>query len=226
MQPFIIDVEAVAIEDVDTYLEPVAAPSNYKDAEKIAAYQAEKRAELTERAALDVDLGRIIAIGISRPDYPTEVWTTQHRTEHDLLEQLWEIWTRQDNPRLVTFNGLGYDVPLLLRRSLYLGVPAPYIQCDRFKHPQVIDLMATLSMDGKLKFHGLQFYLNRFGYQGIEPDITGAEIAKAYAEGDWPSIERHCYLDVAGTKWLAERIGAIPKGSYSARRWRSDEAVE
>jgi hypothetical protein len=213
MQPIVIDVEAVSIADVDTYLEPVSAPSNYKSVEAIEKYCAEKRAELIEKAALDVDLARIIAIGLSRPGYATEVWTAERRTEADLLEQLWDIWRTYSGqmPRLVTFNGLSYDIPLLLRRSLYLSVPAPYIQCDRFKHPEVIDLMATLSMDGKLKFHGLSFYLNRFGYQGLEPDITGAEIAKAYAEGDWPAIERHCRLDVDGTKWLAERIGAIPK---------------
>ena len=164
MQPFVIDVESVAIEGVDTYLEPVTAPSNYKSPDAIERYQVEKRKELVDRAALDIDLAQIIALGISRAGYATEVLTTQHTTESDILAWLWEQWHKVDfaDRQLVTFNGCNYDVPLLLRRSLYLGVKAPQIQCDRFKHPQVVDLMAWLSMDGKLKFHGLQFLFESF----------------------------------------------------------------
>lgn len=212
MQPFIIDVETLAIEDADTYLEPVSAPSNYKDADKIAAYQREERQRQLERAALDIDLARILALGISRPGHPTEVLTVREQSETQLLTWLWDRWFAldYDERRLVTFNGLGYDVPLLLRRSLYLGVKAPLIQCDRFKHPQIIDLMAILTMDGKLKYHGLQFYLSRFGYQKGGADITGADVAKAHAEGRWDLIVEHCRQDIDATKWLAERIGAIP----------------
>jgi len=211
MTPLIIDVEAVAIADVDTYLEPVSAPSNYKDPEKIAAYEADAKQRKIEDAALDVDLARIIALGIKRPDGPVDVYTAATFSEDALLEILWRQWNaiRYEERQLVTFNGLGYDVPLLLRRSLYLGVPAPQIQCDRFKHPQVVDLMALLSMDGKLKYHGLQFYLNRFGYPHGAPDITGADVAERYRAGDWDAITNHCRMDVEATAWLAERIGAV-----------------
>lgn len=211
MDPIILDLETVAIDDVDTYLEPVSAPSNYKDAEKIAAYQRDERRRQAERAALDVDLARIIVLAVKLPDYSTQVLTVKDRTEGDILAWLWERWHSYGNPRLVTFNGLGYDVPLLLRRSLYLGVSAPYISCDRYRHPEQIDLMAILSMDGKLKAHGLQFYLNRFGYPKAGPDISGADVAECYAKGEWAAIEAHARADVDGTAWLAERIGAVPK---------------
>lgn len=214
MTPLIIDVEAVAIADVDTYLEPVSAPSNYKDEAKIAEYIRERRAELAEKAALDVDLARIIAIGMKWQDgRPADVYLLRDYSEDALLAFLWKQWNaiRYEERQLVTFNGLGYDVPLLLRRSMYLDVPAPQIQCDRFKHPQVTDLMAILSMDGKLKYHGLQFYLQRFGYPKAGTDITGAEVAERYAAGDWDAIENHCRMDVEATAWLGERMGVIPK---------------
>src|SRR5690606_2761049 len=136
-----IDVEAVAIADVETYLEPVTAPSNYRDPEKIAAYEQEARAAAIARAALDVDLARIVALGIKRDDGATDVLRCQDEAgERYALTHLWGLYRPQT--QFVTFNGLGYDLPLLLRRSLYLGLWHPSIQCDRFKHPQVIDVMA------------------------------------------------------------------------------------
>lgn len=218
ISPFVVDLETVAITDAETYLEPVKAPDNYKDPLKIAAYCEDARLKQVENAALDIDLARIIALGIHRPGYPTDVLTVEERTEADILAWLWERWNSvpYEERRLVTFNGLGYDVPLLLRRSLYLGVPCQTIQVDRFKHPQVIDLQAVLSLDGKLKWHSLQFYLQRFGYPKGGTDITGADVAQAYREGRWDLITGHCRSDVDGTKWLAERIGAIPRVSEVA----------
>lgn len=214
MYPFVIDLETVAIPDAADYLEPVSAPSNWKDEAKIAAYVKEAQAEVLGKAALDIDLARIVALGISQPGHDTRVLTTQHETEVSILTWLWDQWGRvpYGERQMVTFNGLSYDVNLLLRRSMYLGVKAPHIQTDRFKHPEVIDLFAILSRDGQQKpWHGLQFYLSRLGYPKAGPDITGAEIAARYAAGDWAAIEQHCRMDVEATKWLAERIGAIPK---------------
>lgn len=203
-----IDVEAVAIADVETYLEPVTAPSNYRDPEKIAAYEREARAAAIARAALDVDLARIVALGIKRDDGATDVLRCYDEAgERYALRTLWGHFEHA-RPQLVTFNGLGYDVPLLMRRSLYLGLWHPQIQCDRFKHPQVVDVMAILSMDGKLKSHGLRFYANRFGLP-VQDEITGKEIAQCVAEGDWASVERHCRSDVDLTWQLAQRIGAV-----------------
>ena len=52
-----------AIGNAADYLEPATAPANYKDADKIAAYIAEAQAKALDRAALDLDLCRIVAVG-------------------------------------------------------------------------------------------------------------------------------------------------------------------
>jgi DNA polymerase elongation subunit (family B) len=217
MRYLTLDVETVAIDDVDTYLEPVSAPSNYKDEQKIAEYCAEKRVEQAAKAALDIDLARIVALGYisTEPGQPSLQEThvvKSEAMEARVLGILWDTFFRGSNSSdwfvTVTFNGLNFDLPLLLRRSLYLGVKAPRLQLDRYRHPHVIDLMQILSHDGRLKYHGLQFYLNRFGI-GTEPDITGAEIAAAVKAGDWAAVEKHCTADVKGTHELAKRIGAM-----------------
>lgn len=213
MSPIVIDVESIGIEDVSTYLEPVKAPDNYKRPEAIAAYESDERAKQIEKAGLDCDLARIVCLGIHVPGQTTETFSLKDYPEEHILKRMWQRWQEYEgvDRRLVTYNGLSFDIPLLLRRSLYLGVPVPFIQLDKFRHPAVVDLMLVLNMDGKLRSRGLQFYLNRFGYTGGGPDITGADIAARYAAGDWAAIEQHCRMDVEATAWLAERIGAIPK---------------
>jgi hypothetical protein len=84
--------------------------------------------------------------------------------------------------------------------------------------------MSILSMNGAKTWRSLSFYLNRFGYPKAGQDVTGKDIASLYAAGEWAAIAEHCRMDVDGTAWLAERIGAVPKqvavSSDSIPTWR------
>jgi len=123
----------------------------------------------------------------------------------------------------VTFNGLNYDLPLLLRRSLYLGVPAPKLQLERFKHADAIDLMQILSMDGRLKLHGLRFYCQRFGIP-VDDESVGADIASLVAAGNWEAVAHHCTADVAATAALAVRMGVL-KGEWPQIAMKPDKPL-
>ena len=210
MRYLIVDCETAPIKDVETYLEPVSAPQNYKDPEKIKAYEAEERKRQAEKAALDIDLARLVAIGYHDIDSgQSDVLLMRDEfEERNLLGKFWDFWGGLGTCA-VTFNGLAYDIPLLLRRSLYLGVRAPKLQLERFKHPEVIDLMQILSLDGRLKLHSLRFYANRFGIP-VNDELTGADIAEAVRNEDWLAVDKHCAADVATTLALAKRIGAVP----------------
>jgi predicted PolB exonuclease-like 3'-5' exonuclease len=210
MRYLCLDVETVAIPDVETYIEPVSAPSNYKDPEKIAQYILEARNAAAVKASLDVDLARIVALGYRREDGSIDVLRCpDEREERFALGVLWEQHRRHPGAKWLTYNGLEFDLPLVLRRSLYLEIPAPEIQVDKYRHPQVLDLMSILSMQGKLRWHSMGFYAARFGLP-VEPDITGAEIAERFLAGDWDAIEKHCRYDVETTWRLAQRIGVVP----------------
>jgi DNA polymerase elongation subunit (family B) len=212
MRYLVLDCEAVAIGDVETYLEPVSAPANYKDPEKIAAYEKEAKVAQAAKAALDIDLARIVAIGWKCDGLTETLLAKDEVQERELLGKLWDAFfagRRMDDWHVaVTFNGMGFDLPLLMRRSLYLGVAAPKLQLDRYKHPHVVDLMAMLSLDGRLKYHGLQFYANRFGIP-VNDGISGSEIAQAVADGKWDLVQRHCASDVETTYALANRMGVL-----------------
>jgi hypothetical protein len=215
MRHLVIDVETVAIDDVATYLEPVSAPSNYKDELKIKAYIEEETKRQTDKAALDIDLARIVAIGyqlVGETASVADVVLCKDATqEMTALGVLWDTFWRVYIPGhtvAVTFNGLGYDLPLLLRRSLYLGVTAPRLQLDRYKHVDAIDLMQILNLDGRLKSHSLRFYAQRFGIT-VDDELTGADIGTAVSAGDWAAVEEHCAADVQTTYLLAKRMGVL-----------------
>lgn len=201
----VFDIETAPLPDAGDYLEPAEAPANYKDPAKIAAAIAEKNAENLSKCGLDVDLCRIVAIGWQSEGGAGSFMVQEAQWEQDALR--W-FWTEVGDKHLIGFNCLGFDLPVLLRRSLYLGVPAPAIQIDKFKHPQVTDLMQVLSFNGAIKFRGLSFYAKRFGLD--VPDIlTGADIAQAVSEGRWSDIEAHAKADVQKTALLASRLGLV-----------------
>ena len=201
----VFDIETAPLPEAAEYLEPVEAPSHYKDPLKIEAYKVEKQAEHLERCGLDVDLCRVVAIGLWSEDQPEPTaWTVfSVSEERDLLIAFWRTSTQR---HLVGFNCLNFDLPVLLRRSLYLDVPTPRIGIDRFKHPDVTDLMQELSFNGKLTMRSLSFYCKRFGFD-VPDHMVGAGIAQAVEEGRWADIEAHVKADVQKTSLLAAKLG-------------------
>lgn len=217
----VFDVETAPLEDAASYLEPVEAPANYKNPEAIAAYQTKAHAEQLAKCALDVDLCRVVAIGwqaegddvfaltVTRP----EVMECDGGLPESLVLRM--FWQRVADSHLVGFNCLGFDLPVLFRRSLYLGVPTPSIQIDRFKHPRVTDLMSLLSLDGRLRLRGLAFYCKRFGIEVNDP-LKGAEVGQAVAEGRWDDVGAHVLADVKKTALLAEKMGLFMAAAKEA----------
>jgi predicted PolB exonuclease-like 3'-5' exonuclease len=213
MRYIVLDLESHAIPDAATYLtEPVDAPANYVKQEAKDAFIAKAKQAQLDKAALDIDLARIVCLGLA-DGIGSEVQLFKDQTqEMTALGEFFDKFFRSNNtadwPILITFNGLGFDIPLLLRRALYLGVKAPNIQIDRFKHPHVIDLMDLLSYSGKMKPHSLSFYCQRFGIP-VNDENSGKDIAALIAADNWTAVEAHCASDVAATYALAKRMGVI-----------------
>lgn len=210
----VFDCEAVAIDGAAEYLESAQAPANYKDEAKIAAYCEQAQREQLAKAALDIDLARIVALGVISDDAaePVVYVATNEQDERSILAGFWSRLATPlgvPRPTLIGFNCIGYDLPLLLRRSLYLGVPAPRLSINKYRHDGIVDLMLSLSFDGAQKFRGLAFYRKRFELDVPADEMTGKDIAGLYAARNWVGIEAHCWADVLTTAALARRIGVL-----------------
>jgi hypothetical protein len=217
----VLDIETAPILDIDRYADDVRIDSRLKDPEKVAA----ARKEALGKAALDIDLLRIVALGAWASDSMApycfvagdvtdgEPWPAQGRGEGDYLTCFWDDYQTivvERGGLLVTSNGIGFDVPALLRRSQYLGVTHPHVEVDKYRTADHLDLQHTLSFRGSKPWRSLDFYCRRFGIAEYLPDpTTGADIGGMVEAGDIEGIRAHCLADVRRTQALAQRLGYI-----------------
>ena len=214
----VVDIECVSVGNVSEFYDPPKPDGRLTDPVKIEADIFKKMAEREAEAALFPWTAQVIAIGTcDGGDAVKSVLINSEAGEIAGLKELWEsVWDRRTNAvtPLVTYNGLKYDLPVLLARSRLLGVPAPDLNLDRYRSPHP-DLMQILSFRGAIEFRSLKFFARRFGLDTSDA-FSGREVAQLYSAGDWDSIRKHVESDVTLTRLLAERVGILKPVSRAA----------
>ena len=212
----VFDIETAPLADAEAYLPTPRARANLRDPAKIEADLADKAAAALEKAALDPDLCRIVAAGWECDGMAESEVCQNAAQERRMLE--W-FWRRSQGTTLVGFNCLGFDLPVLLRRSLYLGVRAPHLSLNKYRPGRVVDLMQLLAYQGTLAYRSLAFYCTRFGIT-VEDAVTGADVGALVAAGEWRKVHDHVRADVAKTAELAGRVGVIGRVDVPRRAAR------
>lgn len=173
------DIETEVNAEALEYIPEPKAPANYKDEGKIAAYIAEKKAEITSTAALDADYGKIVAIsmqvGTNVEPKAYLVGDEDMQTETDLINHFWSVY-KACQGRSCGYNIIGFDLPYLLRRSFDLGIKVPVFPVlAKFRTEPTIDLMGILYNWGQAK--GLKWVCKRYGIKNDLPDLDGSQVA-------------------------------------------------
>jgi len=216
--PTLIDLECTAIEGIESYYddsEPIEAPSNYVKPDAIANYIARetvrRKQAFIERAALDPDLCRIVMLGYWPPTqtHPCLQACETEREEYFCLRGFWESYHAGEV--LCGFNIRAYDLAVIYRRSLYLGVPVKPIERDRYRSTHVIDLFEQLNEGRKHQMHSLDWYHKRLGCPPVADTITGADVPACVARGDWEAIRAHLLADLVRVRDVARRMGVLAK---------------
>lgn len=223
MDPTLLDLECTAITGIESYYddsEPIEAPSNYKDPIKIGGYIARESVRRQEafidRAALDPDLCRIVMLGIWPPHYehPSILECIDEAGETFALQMFWDMYHAGEV--LCGFGVRAYDLPVIYRRSLYLGVPTKPIERDRYRSTHVLDVFEQLNEGRKHQMHSLDWYHKRLGCPAVADSITGADVPGCVARGECDVIRQHLLSDLVRVRDVARRMGILTSGGVTA----------
>ena len=158
-------------------------------------------------------LHRIVAISaVLRTHDQFKVWSlgTAESTEQDLLQRFFSGIERY-TPRLVSWNGGGFDLPVIHYRSLLYPINAAhywetgqndtnfrynnYLSRFHDRHTDLMDVLAGFQMRANAP---LDEIAGLCGYPG-KMGMSGAGVWDAYQQGKIQSIRDYCETDVLNT---------------------------
>ena len=189
----------------------------------------ERREAVPERTGLYPGLGKIISIGmwlvgedrglilLEGKSEETRDWSKVPNAkifrgdERELLEEFWRLVGRPPKggvPRLVSYNGRGYDGPMLSIRSAQLGVrPSRNLLGNRYSIAEHCDLMEVLSFMGVTRErYSLEYWCRRFDIESPKGSIDGSQVSRVYRAGRIDDIGEYCLRDVRATAQLYQKL--------------------
>ena len=135
---------------------------------------------------------------------------THHGAQKIIIVDL-ETASVLDERATIMYNSLGFDLPILQRRSLYLNVQAPILNLDKYRSPHLDLLQQRMSLNGTKPYRKLSWYAKRFGLDVPADETSGKDIGAMVTAGDWAGIAAHCSCDVRLTRALAVLMGYVAK---------------
>jgi predicted PolB exonuclease-like 3'-5' exonuclease len=144
--------------------------------------------------------------------------------ERHLLEDFSRFVGRA-RPVLVTYNGRGFDLPVIALRSLCHGVSLGWYYREssvryRYSESGHLDLCDWLADHGATRSGSLDAIARLIGLPG-KTGIDGSQVEGLYQAGQLAQIQQYCLADVAQTALLFLRFrllqGQITPDDYRAR---------
>ena len=133
-----------------------------------------------------------------------------NRCSWGICQRFWESVAPvgKPKPQLVSFNGRGYDGPILSIRSAQLGVrPSVQLVPYRYDISQHCDLYDVLGFQGSMREgYSLDYWCRRFDIESPTGSIDGSQVGRAYREGKIEDIGEYCLRDVRATGELFKKL--------------------
>ena len=148
-------------------------------------------------------VGRVICIGMGhdgrgRGDLETKAFTARSvDDERAILDAFWDVVRSGREWRWVNYNGLAFDLPYLLRRSIYLGVPPTTgLPLRPFASDSHFDVMRLLANWERADAVRLEIVAELLGLQKTPPGMEGSQVLGLWRAGRVDEIEAYCLGDV------------------------------
>ena len=184
---------------------------------------------------LRLHLHRVVAISVVlRSAQGVKVWSLgdEDSTEKELIERFYDGIDRF-TPQIVSWNGGGFDLPVLNYRALKHGVVARRFwetgnedtsfrfnnYLSRF-HQRHLDLMEQLAMFNGRANAPLDQIATLLGFPG-KMGMSGAKVFDAFQDGDLKGIRDYCETDVLNT-WLVFLRFQLMRGEIDATGYQGE----
>ena len=146
---------------------------------------------------------------------------------HEICSLFWRGWKHYEYPTLVSFNGRGFDIPLMELTAFRYGISIPaWFSLDQktFEQPRNryntkshFDLHDILTNFGSSRFHGgLNLAANLLGKPG-KMDVQGNMVQDMFDAGETSRINDYCRCDVLDTYFVFLRTMVL-LGNLSLQR--------
>lgn len=136
-----------------------------------------------------------------------------------ITKKFWQGWMHYGRPTLVTFNGRGYDLPLLELAAFRYGISLPaWFNYDgksfeqarnRYNMDAHLDLHDLISNYGAVRMvGGLNLLANLIGKPG-KSEVDGSQVQDMYLAGKAQEINDYCRCDVLDTYFMFLRTQVL-----------------
>jgi predicted PolB exonuclease-like 3'-5' exonuclease len=218
---FIFDIETIADGDL---VSKIRYPNDeLSPAEALARYRAQLLAE-TGKDVLPVTFMLPISVAIAKVDaeyklHDVVVLDSPKYRPHVIARHFWQGWHAYDRPTLVSFNGRGYDLPVLELAAYRYGYAVPgwfnveartYEQArNRYNVHSHLDLLDLMSNFGASRISGgLNLLANLIGKPG-KTGVDGSQVQGLYEAGEVGAINDYCRCDVLDTYFVFLRTRVL-----------------
>ena len=146
------------------------------------------------------------------------------RTERELVESFVQT-IEQLTPRMVTFNGCSFDLPVLRYRAMIHEISAPGLDDRSYFHRyadnnvDICDVLSSFSYGGKAKLDELSRIM---GLPGKTEGIDGSQVEAYCNTGRIQEIADYCQSDVINTYRLWLRYELF-RGNLDRETFRASE---
>ena len=211
MNILVFDVETIPDIDSGKKIFNLEGLSDKNAAELMFSHRYQKSNGRTE--FLQHYLHKIVTISvILKTDDKLSVWSLgdKNSTETELLERFFEGIERY-TPVIVSWNGSGFDLPVIHYRSLIHGVVAQrywengdddqsfrwnnYLSRFHSRHTDLMDVLSGYITTARAPLNEIATILGFPGKMGM----SGEKVWDCYLDGDIESIRNYCETDVLNT---------------------------
>jgi predicted PolB exonuclease-like 3'-5' exonuclease len=113
---------------------------------------------------------------------------------------------------LVTYSGRGFDLPVLIHRSVKHGVTEGVallhkaVREHRFNPQRHFDLLDSVTFYGASSRWPMAAYAIGYGHRSPKDDMDGSQVGLAIGNGRILDVVRYCAGDVVATAQIYQRL--------------------